>query len=61
MEEDQAVSVGAVLQDMPSVEERDSAHKSGLPGEPGKTFDELFDWSLDDNGVSYYRKLACDI
>ena len=56
MDEEQAVSVAAVLQSMSSVEERAAAHKSGLPGEPGKTFDELFDWSLDDNGIPYYRK-----
>jgi hypothetical protein len=36
MDEDQAVSVAAVLQSMSNVEEIVSARKSGLPGEPGK-------------------------
>ena len=56
MDEDQAVSAAVVLQSMSSVEERVSARKSGSLGEPGKSFDELFDWILGDNGVRYYKK-----
>ena len=56
MDEEQAVSAAAVPQSMTSVEDMYPARKSGSPGEPGKTFDELFDWTLDDNGVPYYRK-----
>jgi hypothetical protein len=41
---------------MSSVEERIAVDKSGPPGEPGKTFDELFDWPVDDDGVPYWRK-----
>ena len=56
MEEEQAVSAAVVLQSMSNVEERMAADKSGPPGEPGKTADELFDWSLNDSGVHYWRK-----
>jgi hypothetical protein len=41
--EEQAVSVDAAPRPMLSVEERIVADKSGPPGEPGQTFDELFD------------------
>ena len=53
VDKDQAVSAAAVLQSMSSVEEKELARKSGSPGEPGKTFDDLFDWTLDDSGFPY--------
>ena len=56
MEEEPAVSAVAVLQFMSSVEERIAADKSGPPGEPGNSFDELCDWSPDDSGVLYWVK-----
>jgi predicted Rossmann-fold nucleotide-binding protein len=43
MEEEQAVSAAAVLQCMSRIEESIAADKSGPPGEPGKTLDELFE------------------
>ena len=30
--------------------------KSGPPGAPGKTFDELFEWNVDDDGVQFHEK-----
>ena len=54
MDEEQAAA--AVLQSMASVEEELYTRKLGSPGEPGKTFDELFDWNIDDHGVPYHKK-----
>ena len=56
MDEDPAASVVAVLRSLSSVEERVAANKSGPPGELGKTFDELFDWNIDENGAPYHKK-----
>lgn len=30
--------------------------KSGYPGDPGKTFDEMFDWRLDEADIPFWRK-----
>ena len=49
VEEEQAASVAAAPRSLTSVEERVAANNP--PAEPGKTFDELFDWSLDDDGL----------
>ena len=41
---------------MSSVGEERFTRKSGPLGEPGKNFDELFDWNIDDHGVPYHKK-----
>ena len=55
MDDELAASVAAVLQPMSSIEQEQST-KSGQPGAPSKTFDELFEWSVDDQGVPFHRK-----
>jgi ABC-type multidrug transport system fused ATPase/permease subunit len=54
--EEQAVSVATVLRSRSSVEEELSTRKSGTPGKPGKTFDVLFEWNIDDHGIPYHKK-----
>ena len=55
MDEDQAAFVAAVFQSTTSIEQ-EQLSKSGLPGAPGKTFDELFEWNVDDDGVPFHEK-----
>ena len=52
MDEDQAASVVAVFQSTTSIE-HEQLSKSGPPGAPGKTFDKLFEWNVDDDGVLF--------
>ncbi len=40
---------------MTSIEQNISS-KSGSPGAPGKTFDELFAWNVDDDGVPFHMQ-----
>ena len=55
MDEVQAASAVAVFQSMTSIEQEQSS-KSGPPGAPGKTFDELYEWNVDDDGVLFHEK-----
>jgi len=55
MDEDQAASAAAVFQSMTSIEQ-EQLSKSGPPGAPGKTFDELYEWNVDDDGVQFHEK-----
>jgi len=55
MDEEQAASAAAVFQSIAGVELEESS-KSGPPGAPGKTFDELYEWYVDDDGISYEEK-----
>jgi hypothetical protein len=55
MDEEQAASAAAVFQSI-SGTELEQPSKSGPPGAPGKTFDELYEWYVDDDGVSYEEK-----
>ena len=55
MDEDQAASVAAVFQSMTRIE-KEQISRSGPPGAPGQTFDELFYWSVDDEGVPFHQK-----
>ena len=55
MDEDQVALVVAVFQSMTSVEQ-EQLSKSGPLGAPGKTFDELFEWNVDDDGVPFHEK-----
>ena len=56
MDEEQAAWVVAVLQSMSSIEQEQST-KSGHPDAPGKTFDELFEWNVDDEGAPFHNKV----
>ena len=55
MDEEQAASAAAVFQSISGIELEQSS-KSGPPGAPGKTFDELYEWYVDDDGVPYEEK-----
>ena len=59
MDEDQAASAAAVFQSMTSIKQ-EQLSKSGPPGAPGKTFDELFEWNVDDDGVPFHEKGSGD-
>ena len=43
------------FQSMTSIEQ-EQLSKSGPPGAPGKTFDELVEWNVDDDGVPFHEK-----
>ena len=55
MDGDQAASAAAVFQSMTSIEQ-EQLPKSGPPGAPSKTFDDLFAWNVDDDGVPFHEK-----
>jgi hypothetical protein len=55
MDEEQAASAAAVFQSIAGVELEQSS-KSGPPGALGKTFDELYEWYVDDEGIPYEEK-----
>ncbi|MFM7982256.1 MAG: hypothetical protein ACKPKO_23350, partial [Candidatus Fonsibacter sp.] len=38
------------------IEKEAAASKPGLPGVPGKTFDDILDWQYDEDGVPYGKK-----
>ena len=50
------VADAAVLEAVSSIASVTAAGKSGEPDDPGQTFDELYDWKRDEEGVPYWRK-----
>ena len=55
MDEEQAASAAAVFQSISGIELEQSS-KSGPPGAPGETVDELYERYVDDDGVSVRRQ-----
>ena len=49
-------SVAAVIQAASTIEGDVVAGRPGSPGDPGKTFDDIFDWKNYEDGEPYWEK-----
>ena len=49
LDEEQVASVAVVIRAVATIEGEVGVGKSGPPGDPGTTFDDIFDWKIDED------------